>query len=259
MNNVDLLNIDTKKINLHFQRFEFKYLLPKATADILIPKLLKHMDWDPYVKNIPEKEYQVSSLYYDSHGLGCYYEKLAGVRDRKKLRLRVYDWPVKSDTKVYVEIKRKHDAIVLKDRAVVPAKDCYDAVIRGNYNLLKKERQADELNFINEFLWTKDYNSMTPKIMVIYKRRPLISKMDKKFRVTFDFDLHTYPADWLEPKEDAIPVCPDYVVMEVKYNNLLPFWFYDIIKDYQLDRIAFSKYCMSIEACQENNLLINFN
>lgn len=244
-----------KTINLHFQRFEFKYLLPVELADILIPKLLKYMEWDPYVAEIPTKQYQVASLYYDSAGLACYYEKLAGVEKRKKLRLRVYDQKLQPDSKIYMEIKRRDDAIILKDRVVASHHDCLGALVKGDYVKFKNSRPEDEQKFLDEFFWTKEHNCLMPKIMVVYQRAPLVGKIDKRFRVTFDSDLKTYPADWIELKEDGRPVNPDSVILEVKFNNILPAWFHHIIKDYQLERISYSKYAMSIEACQKNYLL----
>ena len=47
------------KLKLHFQRFEFKYYLPKSKADKLIPALLNYLDWDPYIKELNTDFYQV--------------------------------------------------------------------------------------------------------------------------------------------------------------------------------------------------------
>lgn len=245
-----------KPLKLHFQRFEFKYLLPEEFADILIPKLLKHMDWDPYVDSKPDKKYQVASLYFDSAGLACYYEKIAGVERRKKLRIRVYDPQILPDTKFYVEIKRKDDAVVIKDRIVSLNQDCHQAIIQDDSSKLMSDRSVEDKVFWNEFSWTMKYNCLKPKLMVIYNRAPLIGKSDKKFRVTFDTDIVAYPADWVVFNNDAVDVNPEKVILEVKYNNILPAWFHDIIKDFQLERIAFSKYCMAIEACKERLLII---
>ena len=236
------------KIKLHFQRFEFKYQAPLDLVEGIIPELLKYMEWDPYVKNLDHKYYVVSSLYYDSAGLGSYYQKLAGERTRKKLRIRFYDAKLTPETKVFLEIKRKYDAVVLKDRVVLTQKDCYDLI--KNNKKLKLCLPENELETLNEFLWTKLYNGMMPQNMVIYKRKPLISKVDPNFRVTLDYDLVTYLANWLSTKKEGIAVNPNGVVIEVKFNNVLPFWFHQIIQNYNLDRQPFSKYCNSLEVCR---------
>jgi len=200
----------------------------------------------------------VASLYYDSAGLGVYHEKLAGVKKRKKLRLRVYDSQLLPDTNVFIEIKRKDDALVLKDRIIISYRECYNALFLGMYEPLRKSLPEQYKELFDEFLWTKEYNCLVPKVMVTYKRCPMISKIDKKFRITFDKHLTTRTANWLSLKKGGQPVEPDYVIMEVKYNNTLPEWFGNVIKDYQLERMALSKYCMSIEQCMKDYLIINY-
>ena len=74
-------------LKLHFQRFEFKYQLPVETIEGMLPQLLKYMEFDPYAAKLPNRAYTVASLYYDSAGLDCYYQKVAGVRVTKKLRI----------------------------------------------------------------------------------------------------------------------------------------------------------------------------
>ncbi len=238
-----------------------KYLLPENLADVLVPKLLKHMDWDPYAEKKPGKKYYINSLYYDSCGFACYYEKIAGLEKRKKLRLRVYEDLLNPNTKVYIEIKRKDNIIVLKDRIIASFNDCCQSFLKGDYNILRKNRPEKEISFINEFIWTKDYNCFKPQILISYCRSPLVGKIDQRFRVTFDSDLTAVPADWLTVNKAKIPVCPGFVIMEVKFNNTLPAWFHEIIKDYNLERISFSKYCMGVDACRQKNLIsiTNYN
>lgn len=246
---------NTKVTNLHFQRFEFKYLLPASLADILIPQFLKYMEWDPYVIDKSEKYYSVLSLYYDSEGLGCYYDKLAGLEERKKLRIRTYDKNISPDTKVFIELKRKDDALVFKDRIITTYENYFTSFINGNYESFKKSSDTSIQKFLQELIWFKEYNGLMPKVMIIYQRMPLFSKMDKKFRVTFDSNLMVFPSEELR-FADGIPVAPESVIMEVKYNNVLPSWFHAIIQDFQLERISVSKYCLGIESCLKKYIRI---
>ncbi|OGY50240.1 MAG: hypothetical protein A3J65_04385 [Candidatus Buchananbacteria bacterium RIFCSPHIGHO2_02_FULL_45_11b] len=236
------------KLKLHFQRFEFKYQVPLRLAAGIIPEFLKYMEWDPFAKNLPDKSYAVQSLYYDSAGLGCYYQKISGEKNRKKIRIRFYNDDLKSETPVFLEIKRKFDAVVVKDRLPLNYKQC-DDLLRNNKTIdlpADENRQAT----INEFLWLKNYNGMMPQNLVIYKRKPLISKIDPNFRVTVDYDLKTCLAEWLDSKRELKPVCPEVAVIEIKFNNILPFWFHQIIRRYNLEQKPFSKYCHSLEVCR---------
>jgi hypothetical protein len=224
------------KTNLHFQRFEFKYYLPKSKADKLIPALLPHMNWDPYILKTKKDFYEVNSLYFDSPDFGCYSDKEAGVRDRKKLRYRFYD----ENSPIFLEIKRKSDALVIKDR--IDIKDIDD----------KENKQARELK------WFKSRNNMSPKLFVRYKRKALVGKLDPRFRITFDYDIETQLSSSLKPNPKKwTKVYKNGVVLELKFNNILPGWFHKIIQKFNLDRIAYSKYCNSlrqvIPALDDNN------
>ncbi|HLC89718.1 MAG TPA: polyphosphate polymerase domain-containing protein [Patescibacteria group bacterium] len=230
---------------LHFQRFEFKYYLPKNTANKLIPALLSHMSWDPYIKNSSYDFYQVNSLYFDSPNYGCFWDKESGLADRKKLRLRFYNQLSDSESPIFLEVKRKKDALVIKDRIPLELKDAANGVLDSKLSSLAKQNESND--FLKELIWFKKSNSLRPKLFVTYKRQALIGKLDKKFRVTFDYDVKTQLISSLvHPLNKLKEVYPEGVVLELKYNNILPFWFQEIIQKYQLQRLAYSKYCNSL-------------
>ena len=235
-----------KKLKFHFQRFEFKYQMPRDLVDALVPEFLKYMDVDPYAAMQSDGAYKVSSLYFDSAGYDCYYQKLAGLRTRKKLRLRFYGDLKGPETPVFLEIKKKYDTVVVKDRIVMPYDQCYGLLREGRTGEPSgHQSQAGE----SDFLWVLLRNGMTPQNMVVYRRRPFISKVDADFRVTIDSQLRTYMASWLDEKHAELVVAPDTAVLEVKFNNVLPFWFHQIIQRYGLAQQPFSKYCNSLEVC----------
>jgi hypothetical protein len=243
---VDFSN--NQKIKFHFQRFEFKYQLPLDLVEGMVPELLKYMDWDHYAKNLPDNSYRVASLYYDSVGLGCYYDKINGQKTRKKLRIRFYDQILKPDTKVFLEIKRKYDTVVIKDRLILTHRDCKELLQENKKVNLPNDNSLKDT--LDEFLWLRSYNGMVPQIMVLYERKPLVSKIDPNFRVTIDYNIRAYLADWLSDKNDGKLVNPGLAVLEVKFNNVLPFWFLRIIQRYNLQTQPFSKFSNSMEVCR---------
>src|SRR3990167_6097069 len=102
---------------LRFERYEYKYLLDveqyqrvkKALAHFLVP--------DSAVAGIPHGVYEVISLYYDSPRFFYYWEKIDGASRRKKIRVRTYRRNGKDfSPDIFLEIKRKRDAVILKDR-----------------------------------------------------------------------------------------------------------------------------------------------
>lgn len=237
------------KFKLHFQRFEMKYQIPLPLIDGLIPEFLKYMDFDQHAEGEPDHAYRVHSLYYDSAGLDCYYQKLAGVKVRKKLRIRFYDADLKPETIVFLEIKRKYDMVVIKDRFALTYKDC-DNLLRFNKMPQHFLVDNDKKEALNEFLWLKTYNGMVPQIMVSYQRKALMSKVDSDFRVTLDFGIKTHPADWVTDQKRYLPVFPGTAILEVKFNNVMPAWFHQIIQRYNLTQQPFSKYAYSLETCK---------
>jgi len=248
-----------QKPKLHFQRFEFKYFLPKNTADKLIPALLNHMEWDPYVLTTGRDHYQVNSLYFDNENFDCFWDKEAGVSDRKKFRFRYYGHTVSDDQRVFLEIKRKNNALVIKDRILLPANDAANNILDAK--LLELYKQDPDNDFIHELIWFKKRNCLRPKLFVTYKRKALIDRRDKRFRVTFDYDIRAQLADRLTGRFDKLrAIYPTGVVLEVKYNNVLPKWFHEVIQKYQLQRITFSKYCNGLRKVKpvldDNNYII---
>ncbi len=242
------------KPNLHFQRFEFKYYLPKSKADKLIPALLPHMNWDPYIIDSPHDYYEVNSLYFDTPGHGCFWDKEAGVRDRKKLRYRFYN-DIKEDSPIFLEIKRKKDALVIKDRINLNG---FNLDSRQLDRTLMDIKRSTHNKFLDELIWFKKRNSLVPKLFVRYKRKALLGKLDERFRITFDYDIQTQLTKNLKPTARKWhKVYQDGVVLELKYNNILPAWFHKIIQKFDLERLAYSKYCNSlrqvIPALDDNN------
>ena len=192
-------------------------------------------------------------MYFDSEGLGCYHEKVAGVKNRKKLRLRTYTTSLNSDVKVFVEIKRKKDMAILKDRFIINYQDYLNILSDKSLTLSNNQLSAQEKDVWKEFLWIKKYNCMTPKIMVVYNRKPLVGRINDRFRITFDSDIQAYPSDRLNFLNHKTDVLSNDVIMELKYNNTIPRWFHFIIQKHQLNRLAFSKYCKSLEACHKDH------
>ncbi len=243
---------NNKNLEFKFRRFEFKYRLPLYLVNNIITDLMDHMKWDSFVVDKPGHSYQVNSLYFDSSGLSCYHEKIAGVKKRKKLRLRSYGQDLNPENKFFLEIKRKEDMTIVKDRLIIDYQDHFNFIKNNSPVYLNRALSPEEKKVLEEFLWTEKYNCLTPKIMVIYKRRPLVSHVDKRFRITFDSDIKAYPADHFYLKKNGVDILSDQVVMELKYNNNIPGWFHDLIKKYQLIREPFSKYCLSLEGCYRN-------
>ncbi|OGB78457.1 hypothetical protein A2296_04985, partial [candidate division CPR3 bacterium RIFOXYB2_FULL_35_8] len=229
---------------LHFRRFEFKYILPTALADSLIPTVTKYMKLDTHINS--KGFYEVNSLYYDSPFLYCYNQKLDGVYFRKKYRIRSY--PLNGQS--FFEIKRKVGDIVIKDR-----------VSLQNYDISDKESYSEE-NILPQITGqlkgelVKDYHhlNLKPLIIIVYKRRPYFSKFTNNLRLTFDYDLKANLIKDLDSKSNNIHFVDNhFTVLEIKTNSTIPAWLGYIIKRYNLERNSFSKYANSVTRLLINN------
>lgn len=243
------------KPTLHFQRFEFKYFLPRSQARPLIAELRPYMIWDPLAAST-DGAYRVNSLYFDTPDFDCFWDKEAGVSDRKKLRLRYYGDSLLPESELYVEIKRKKDVLVIKDRVNIRVHEAKGSRLQRKLQELHKANPSAEFN--GEVSWFLRRNSLRPKLFISYVRTALLAKRNKEFRVTLDQDIVARQQFALDHNPRRLAgIYPGGVVLEVKYQNVLPAWFHRILQKFELERLAFSKYGNSVRhligAFDDNN------
>lgn len=241
---------------LSFKRYEFKYQLSCKEVEFLIEDLLKNnMIWDSFVENKESKDYTVTSVYFDSPSFKCYYDKINGLKDRYKLRLRIYDDLLFPGNNVFLEIKRKSDMVIWKDRMILPYENYIKIFEEGRYDESSFIFAKRDQDILNEFVCKKYKFRMTPIILVRYKRKPLVGKFNDRFRITFDNAIEATVTNSLRFGNNFSMIAPDAIIMEVKFDNSLPHWFLRIIYKYQLDRRPFSKYCGAVEMCKKRHKL----
>jgi SPX domain protein involved in polyphosphate accumulation len=233
----------------NFNRFELKYLITLQQAEHFKAALGAYLVPDEHGQK--NGRYAVSSLYYDSPGLRCYWEKLDGLKFRRKLHIRCYGTGAvhTEETPVYVEIKQRVDRVTQKRRAVLP----YGDALRLCHDRQIPEHAPDDEALIEEitaFLW--QYN-LRPASIVGYDRQAFIgTEYDIGLRVTFDTALsfQAYPLH-LHAEPSRLPMLrADRVVMEIKVNERIPYWLTELIAAHNLELVRFSKYCRSLEAAQ---------
>ena len=80
---------------------------------------------------------------------------------------------------------------------------------------------------------------------------PFAGKFNKQVRVTFDYNIRARAASELFGAYDndmLVDVSGGKVIMELKFNGSLPQYIADIIREYSLARVPYSKYCEGLEA-----------
>lgn len=230
-----------------FNRFELKYLIDLKQAEIIKSELRKYLVPDEY--GGCSGRYPVSSLYYDSPGRRCYWEKENGLKYRRKLRIRYYpsDEPFSDQTPVFLEVKQRVDRVTQKRRLLLP----YNDALRLCNDRQVPEHAPEDRAVVDEiyvFLW--QYN-LLPATIVNYDRQAFVgTRYDIGLRVTFDSTLQ-YQAHPLRLHEEQNPLPmmgPQRVVMEIKVNERIPNWLTEMIAAHNLHLQRISKYCRSIDA-----------
>lgn len=236
---------------LHFSRFEFKYLLPGDARSELESELGYFMALDPYVRREMRQKYFVRSLYFDDDTLTSYYEKTDGVMIRRKFRIRTYTDRKGEPSPVFLEAKGRHNALVYKHRVELPG-DAVDALERGQGalvgRLIEFNREAGN-DVVRGFVFEALRRRLKPRVLIDYERRPYVSRFAPDFRVTFDDTLTSAvcPVLFGGDGERRRLTLPGYSIVEVKFKRHIPSWFHRLIQSYELRRISVSKYCKGME------------
>lgn len=232
----------------HIHRFEFKYAFSHKQYNALKNELLNYSNYDPYCLRGKDKSYRVYSLYYDSPDLNSFWEKIDGIRNRKKFRLRVYDIDSFNKPDLYLEIKRKKDLVILKDRAKLDY-SMYEPLRHGLTGALLDNLiiPPDQKKVVDEFIYNMIRFNLRPAVVVEYKREAFIGCHHNNVRITFDSDIRSYRSDDLFSRYRRMDtVLSNEVILELKFNGTLPSWFHRLIQKYDLSRQAHSKYCSSL-------------
>jgi len=238
---------------LRFERFEFKYVLDIETYEYVKRALRHFLELDPALTQRMDAAspkvnfYEVISLYYDSPRFFYYWEKIDGASRRKKIRMRTYRRNGREFSgDIFFEIKRKIDAVILKDRFILNGAEL------KTYN----PKDTHSRRVYEELLFEEKVRVLTPKLLVTYSREPYIGKYNKNVRITFDFGVRAKRTENLFDLDGGFTsVSGTKVIMEVKFKGALPFYIERVLKEYNLSRVPFSKYCLGVEACYSLPLL----
>jgi len=227
-----------------FCRYEFKYRLPRGLAAPIRAFVAAHLEHDRYSAAAPDREYTICSLYLDSADLRLCRESLSGQKNRFKLRIRGYDDEPASP--VFLEIKRRLNAVILKDRCAVARDDLARRLAPGAHVTGAANEDA-----ARQFRLYRDCLAASPQALVRYRREAFESGDPTRLRVTLDRDVEcrlTHDWDVCVRRGAWQPVLPDVVVLEIKFNSWFPAWVQELIHAFQLEAQSVSKYALSLRA-----------
>lgn len=229
-----------------FNRYEIKYLLDEFKVPALREELTKRMGSDPYS---PHGGYPVTSLYYDTPDLRFYWEKIEGLRFRRKLRMRLYGEPAActDDTSVQIEIKQRVNRVTQKRRIALP----YGEARRWLDARQQIRCDADQRPFVEEVTTLIGNLDLRPIVTTGYLREAFVGRdADLGLRVTIDHKVHGRDRDFhfASGAENRYIIPPKLAIVEIKANERVPYWVTDLAARIDMSVVRISKYCQSVEA-----------
>lgn len=223
-------------------RYEVKYLV----ATTRVPELMR--EWAPYTRTDPhasgEWGYPIYSVYWDTDDLLFFWEKVEGVKYRRKLRFRRYG----SASDVFIEVKQREDRTLHKRRLRWPVERA-ERVFGGGAGLVDWA-EAEQHPVATEVALMIDRLRLRPRMAVSYRRRALFGAFDPELRITFDGRIHYHASHFsLERPFEAgrYVLDPRVTVLEIKYDHRAPRWLTKAISRHGLKIVRMSKYCSAVD------------
>lgn len=218
---------------LSVYRSERKYFISYSDAARLKTRLGAFLRSDEHGE---DGVYRVKSLYYDTPDGRDYREKLDGLEQRQKLRLRIYD---EKQPRAKLELKRKNGDFQHKTSLEVSRAEA-EILAKGIYTPLFSHDSQDAMKLYT-MLTLHRYR---PAVIIEYDRTAF-SYREFNVRLTLDSHIRSSETN-LNLYERQLPWNPvfrDAVILEVKFNQVLPEFIQKLLSPCHLTAVSFSKYC----------------
>ena len=216
-------------------RKEIKYIVPLQTAYAIEQKLDRLLARDAHCI---DSAYTIRSLYFDTVDNTDYWDKIAGIERRKKLRLRIYN---QDCSLCKLEVKQKTGELQDKESFIVDSGDAHQLSF-GETDVLKK--YFKEVPFSITLYAAMSWDCYWPAVQIEYDRTawqyPLYDT-----RITLDRNVRASESNMDIFASDLIctPVLQGQAILEVKYNEKMTGFISDVLGQFQLTQESYSKYC----------------
>lgn len=215
-------------------RHEWKHEISYSDMVALRHRLGTVMQRD---KNAVDGKYFIRSLYFDNAADKALREKLDGVNNREKFRIRYYNF----DTSlIHLEKKSKRNGLGSKEMVPI-TDDEAQQIVDGNWEWMKDTDRP----LVRELYDKMRSQGLRPKTIVDYIREPFVYAPGN-VRVTLDYDIRTglRSVDFLNPNCVTIPAGDAPIILEVKWDAFLPGIIRCLVQLDGRHTSAFSKYAI---------------
>jgi SPX domain protein involved in polyphosphate accumulation len=184
--------------------------------------------------------YLIRSLYFDDIYESAFYDKLSGISERVKYRLRYYNGNIDL---ILFERKRKHDNFIEKDSLPV-SRNTAELMLRN------ETLNSELLDFplLAEYSALRSSRLLRPRVIVEYHRLAFVYP-EQNVRITLDSEIRSgmHKTDTYFRASETIPVSnQSNVILEVKYDRYLPDRPKEALSNFASMPQSYSKFCMSI-------------
>lgn len=213
-------------------RNEVKHLITPGDRAALCAVMKTVAQLDPHAG--AKGFYTIRSLYFDNLQDKALREKLDGVNQREKFRIRYYD----GDTSViHLEKKVKRGGLGYKVSCSLTAAEA-QRIVEGDTLWMATDRRG----LVVELYAKMKAQGLRPKTIVDYQRIPFVYAPGN-VRVTVDDNIRTglHCTDFLNPHCPMVPT-GSQVVLEVKWDDYLPTIIRHAVQLKGRSQSAFSKY-----------------
>ncbi len=193
-------------------RHEVKHIISPGDAAAIRANLTAVATPDPHAAE--NGSYCIRSLYFDDPLDTALHEKLDGVNERRKFRIRYYNDDL---SYIMLECKMKRDGVGCKPQARLTLEET-EKIMRGDISWMP----ASGRPLLTALYADMKTRLLRPKTVVQYRRIPFIYAPGN-VRVTIDWDIRTGPpADFLKPDGLTLPIEDNVILLEVKWDEYLP-------------------------------------
>ena len=205
-------------------RHELKFFINEMQYFVLSGILDRVLHRDP--NGDEYNEYHIRSLYFDTEFNTALFDKMDGVQNRDKYRIRIYNF---SDKVIKLECKTKVGSLISKRSLTIPKLLC-EQLMAGDPTGLETTKSG----LLNDVYREMTIHLLRPVVLVDYVREAYQHPAEE-VRITFDKQLRTglRSTDLFNPYVPTIsPFDNNEMILEVKYNRVLPPYIRDLLSTY---------------------------
>ena len=194
-------------------RSEIKHVITAADRAAICANMRVVAKLDPHVGE--RGYYKIRSLYFDSLTDKALREKLDGVNEREKFRIRYYD---NNLSLIKLEKKVKRGGLGYKVTAPLTREEA-QKIVDGDLNWMATSGRG----LVIELYSKMKSQGLRPRTIVDYERIPFVYAPGN-VRVTVDYNIRTglNCTDFLNPHCVTIPAGDAPIILEVKWDEYLP-------------------------------------